>query len=45
MLYMIITPFFNLGRHNLGDRDLENDIIPMCLDMGLGVSLIINKTI
>lgn len=26
------------GRHNIGDRDLERDIIPMCREMGLGVA-------
>ena len=29
---------FLQGRHNIGDRDLERDIIPMCREMGLGVA-------
>ena len=26
-----------IGKHNIGLRTMENDIIPMCIDMGLGV--------
>ncbi len=26
------------GKHNIGDRDMEREIIPMCKDMGLGVA-------
>ncbi|KAK9846064.1 hypothetical protein WJX84_004604 [Apatococcus fuscideae] len=26
------------GKHNIGDRDMERDIIPMCREMGLGVA-------
>lgn len=26
------------GKHSIGDRDTERDIIPMCKEMGLGVA-------